>query len=165
VPTESKAPKSDSELALQADTLNKLAKELKKLNVRLQIHQHEAEMANDAREWRAMLKATDPKLIDVCLDVDWVKRGGQSVPVILKEALPRLASLHVRNSKAGVWTEDFGDGDINYAEVAATLREANYKGLIVVELAYEKATDPKRALDANLKLSRAYAEKVFGIQA
>jgi len=122
-------------------------------------------MANDAHEWRAMLKATDPKLIDVCLDIDWVKRGGQSVPAILKEALPRLASIHVRNSKAGVWTEDFGDGDINYAEVASTLREANYKGLIVIELAYEKATDPKRALDANLKLSRAYAEKTFGIQA
>lgn len=165
IPKANKEPKTDSELALQADTINKIARELKKAAVRVQVHQHDAEMAQDAREWRYTLKNTDPKLVDICLDIDWVKRGGQDVMTILKEALPRLASMHVRNSKAGVWTEAFGDGDIDYAAVTALLKQNNYRGLIVVELAYEKATDPKRALDVNLKASREYAEKIFDVKA
>jgi len=75
----------------------------------------------------------------------------------------RLASLHVRNSKGGVWMEDFGDGDIDYAKVAAYLKEISYAGYLIVELAYEKGTQITRSLEEDLRLSRLYAEKVFGL--
>lgn len=157
--------KTDAELALQADSLNKLAKELKKQNVRLMIHQHAPEMANNAREWRHILANTDPKTVDICLDVHWVLRGGQDPMTLLKECSSRLASLHLRNSKAGVWTEDFGDGDIDYRPVAEHLRSIGYKGYLVVELAWDKTTEPTRSLDKNMTVSREYAEKIFGVTA
>ncbi len=157
--------KTDAELALQADNLNKLAKELKKLGVRLMIHQHAPEMANGAKEWRHLLANTDPKLVDICLDVHWVLRGGQDPMTLLKECSSRLASLHLRNSSKGVWTEDFGDGDIDYRPVAEHLKSIGYKGYLVVELAWDKATEPTRSLDQNMKRSREYTEKIFDIKA
>lgn len=157
--------KTDAELGVQAENLNKLAKELKKLGIRLMIHQHAPEMANNAKEWRHVLANTDPKLVDICLDVHWVLRGGQDPMTLLKECSPRLASLHLRNSKDGVWTEDFGDGDIDYRPVAEHLKGIGYKGYLVVELAWDKATEPTRSLDENMKRSREYAEKIFDVKA
>ena len=157
--------KTDAELGVQAENLNKLAKELKKLSVRTMVHQHAPEMANNAKEWRHVLANTDPKLVDICLDVHWVLRGGQDPMTLLKECSSRLASLHLRNSKDKVWTEDFGDGDIDYRPVAEHLKSIGYRGYLVVELAWDKATEPTRTLDANLKRSREYAENIFGVKA
>lgn len=164
-PKPNKEPKTDAELAFQAEGLNKLGKDLKKHGVRLMIHQHDAEMAQNAREWRAMLKNTEAKLVDFCLDVDWVVRGGQDPMTLLKEAGPRLAALHLRNSKQGVWTETFGAGDIDYAPVAEFLKQQSFKGYLVVELAYEKKTEMTLSLEHNLRISREYAEKVFEVKA
>jgi sugar phosphate isomerase/epimerase len=157
--------KTDAELGVQSESINKLAKEMKKQGLRLFIHQHSPEMAQDAREWRHILKNTDPKTVEFCLDTHWVLRGGQDPMTILKECAPRLAALHLRNSKAGVWMEDFGDGELDYNTVAAFLKQNGFKGYLVVELAYDKKTDMTRTLEENLKRSREYTEKVFGLKA
>ncbi|MBN9659289.1 MAG: sugar phosphate isomerase/epimerase [Acidobacteria bacterium] len=164
-PKPNKEPKTDAELALQAENLNKLAKDLKKSGVRLMLHQHDAEMAQDAREWRHMLKNTDPKLVEICLDVHWVLRGGQDPMTLLKEAGPRLAALHLRNSQKGIWTEALGEGEVDYSAVAAFLKQNSFKGYLVVELAYDKETQMTKSLEVNLKSSREYAEKVFDVKA
>ena len=157
--------KSEAELTVQSDAVNRLARDFKKLNVRLMLHHHAAEMAQEAREYRHMLKTADPKLVDFCLDIDWVRKGGQDPLALMKDCGSRLGALHVRNSVKGVWSEDFGDGDIDYAPIAAALKQAAFRGYIVVELAYDKATDMTRTLEENLKRSREYAEKVFSVKA
>ena len=83
----------------------------------------------------------------------------------LRETGPRLVELHVRNSKQGVWMEDFGPGDVDYEKVAAYLRGIRFHGYLVVELAYEKGTQTTRSLDEDLRVSREYTEKVFGLRA
>ncbi|MBI5281796.1 MAG: TIM barrel protein [Candidatus Solibacter usitatus] len=157
--------KTDSELGVQAENLNKLAKDLKKMGLRLYIHQHAPEMAQEAREWRHILKNTDPKTVEFCLDTHWVLRGGQDPMTLLKECGTRLASIHLRNSKGGVWMEDFGDGDLDYVAVAAYLKQIAYRGYLVVELAYDKKTEMTRTLEENLRRSREYTERVFGVKA
>jgi L-ribulose-5-phosphate 3-epimerase UlaE len=57
--------------------------------------------------------------------------------------------------------EEFGDGDVDYREVAAYLKKQKWSGLMLVELAYEKGTKPTRGLEENLRRSREYAEKIF----
>jgi inosose dehydratase len=122
-------------------------------------------MRENAREWYYNLAHTDPKLVSICLDVDWLKRGGQDPMTLLKASGSRLASLHLRNAQKGVWTESLGDGDVDYTQVAAHLKQTGYAGYLVVELAYEKATELTRSLEEDLRLSRVYAEKTFGIRA
>jgi inosose dehydratase len=80
---------------------------------------------------------------------------------LLKEAGQRIANLHVRNSVNGIWSESLGDGDVDYRAVAQFLKSIKYQGLIGVELAYEKDTNPTRPLEEDIRISREYAEKVF----
>ena len=156
--------KSDEELDLQARSLNRLGGELRKRGVRLLVHHHTPELLENAREWRHQLAHTDAKLADCCVDVHWAYRGGQEPLAFLRETGRRLASVHLRNSQAGVWMEDFGEGDVDYGKVADYLRETNYGGYLVVELAYEKGTRITRSLEEDLRLSRVYTEKLFGPQ-
>jgi inosose dehydratase len=141
--------------------LNRLGQHLKERGMRLMLHAHDPDMADGAREWRGNLHHTDPKLVWMCIDVHWVYRGKQDPMELLLEAGHRIAGLHVRNSIDGVWSESFGDGDVDYRSVAKFLRGIGYQGLIAVELAYEDGTHPTRSLEENLRISREYAETVF----
>jgi inosose dehydratase len=76
-----------------------------------------------------------------------------------------VTEVHVRNSKDKLWLESFGEGDLDYVEIAATVKKLKLPPLIVVELAYRNETAVTRPLEEDLRLSRVYAEKVFGIPA
>jgi inosose dehydratase len=128
------------------------------------VHHHTPELADNAREWRFQLQHTDPQLVFCCVDVNWAVRGGQEPVAFLREAGNRLASLHLRNNQEGAWTEDFGAGDIDYSKIADYLKEIGFSGYLVVELAYEKRTKITRPLEEDLRLSRLYAEQVFGLK-
>ncbi|MGQ9915947.1 MAG: sugar phosphate isomerase/epimerase family protein [Bryobacteraceae bacterium] len=156
-------PKTGEELMVQADALNTLGWALWNSGVRLMLHQHAPELAENGREWRFMLANTEPRWLRVCLDTHWVYRAGLDVMTLLKECGSRLYGLHVRNSRDGVWTEDFGDGDVDYRAVAEHLRRTGFSGYLSVELAWDKQTKITRPLEENLRRSRQYAENVFGI--
>jgi len=160
-PNSKRERKTDEELAVQAKALDELGARLRERKLRLLVHEHAPELRENAREWRYQLQHTDPKNVGICLDVDWVKRGGQDVMTILKECGPRLGSLHVRTMRNGVWQEEFTDGDVDHREVAAYLRNTGFQGVISVELAWEKDTPITRSLEESLRRSREYAEKVF----
>jgi inosose dehydratase len=152
--------KSDEELDAQAKVVSRLAAELKKKDLQLILHHHDPEMAEDGREWRHLLRNTD---VGLCVDTHWAFRGGQDPMSIVREAGQRLASAHVRNSQNNTWTEAFGDGDIDYQLLAEYLKQIQYQGFLVIELAHEEDTKITRSLEENLRLSRQYAERVFGI--
>lgn len=164
-PKPAKAPKSEDELKIQVKYLNRLGRELRARDMALMVHQHDAEMRDNAREWRYQLRYTDSELVGICLDLHWVYRGGQDPMELLRESGNRLQSLHLRNSRNGVWLETLGPGDIDYQAVRDHLRRTGYRGLLVVELAYEKDTVITRPLEENLRLSGQFAEKVFGVSA
>ena len=160
-PKRGRERKTDEELSVEAENLNRLGRALHERDMRLMLHAHDPDMAEGAREWRSNLHRTDPGLVWMCMDVHWVYRGGQDPMQLLREAGRRTASLHVRNSTRGVWSESFGDGDVDYRAVAQFLRSIQYDGLIAVELAYEAGTNPTRELEDDLKMSREYAERIF----
>ncbi len=163
LPKAGRGRKSDDELTTQAEALNRLGEQLRSRGLRLFVHHHDVEMAEDAREWRHVLNHTDPSLVSLCVDVEWAVHAGQNPLKLLEEAGARVASLHLRNSVGNVWTETLGEGDINYRQVAARLNRARLKPYLVVELAYARETKVTRSLLENLRLSRIYAEKVFGL--
>jgi inosose dehydratase len=161
-PKPQNARKTDEELATQARYVTRMAGELSKKGFELILHHHTPEMLENAREWRHLLTNTT---VPLCIDLHWVYRGGQDPMGLLAEAGKRVRSLHLRNSKQGVWSEDFGDGDMDYHKIAAYLKKSGYTGYLIVELAYDKATQITRSLEDDLLVSRQYAEKVFGVKA
>lgn len=163
-PKPKKAAKTDSELACQAKSLMRAAGELNKRGMQLIVHHHDPEMADNAREWRHLLRNTDPKLVGLCMDFDWIILGGQEPFAILKEAVPRLVSFHLRNARGGIWTQSVGEGDYDYPALARFLRNHGFTGYLVAELAYRKETEITRPLGENLRLSREYIEKTFSLR-
>jgi inosose dehydratase len=162
-PKPGQAPKTEEELDTQAKFVNQLAAQLHQQGIKLALHHHTPELVDHAREWRHLLRHTNRHRVFCCVDVHWAYRGGQEVMSFLRETGDRLVELHLRNSKHGVWAEDFGPGDIDYQKVADYLRAISFKGYLVVELAYEKGTQVTRPLDDDLRLSRLYTEKLFGL--
>jgi len=164
-PKPGQARKSNAELAVQVKMLDRLGRELRDQGFEFWTHAHSPEMADNAREWRYNLQNTDPRFVSVCLDLDWVHQGGQDPMALLREAGSRVHELHLRNSRQKLWLEALGDGDIDYRQVAAYLKQAGLRPLLTVELAYKKETVVTRSLEDDLRLSRIYAERVFGVSA
>jgi inosose dehydratase len=54
----------------------------------------------------------------------------------------RIAELHLRQSKGGIWQETFGEGDIDYSKLVQALNRRNVKPHLVLEQCLEK-TSPK----------------------
>ncbi len=155
------ARKTDDELAAEARAATELAKALEPRRFQLILHHHSPEMAEEAREWHYLLRNTE---IPLCVDTHWVYRGGQNPLSLLEEAGRRVRSIHLRNSRQGVWSEDLSDGDVDYRKIAAYLKQTAYSGYLVVELAYDKETRITRPLEEDLRRSRQYASEVFGFE-
>ena len=156
--------RTDAELQVEAQAIERLGAALKAEGLRLLVHQHAPEMADHSREWRYFVSHTTAENVGLCLDTHWVFRGGDDVMTILGEAGPRLGDMHLRNSSSGVWLEDLADGDIDYYAVAGELRKLNYRGWLSVELAWNPTTQITRPLVDDLRLSRQYAQRVFGVK-
>ena len=157
--------KDDSQLRLQGKSLEKLGKGLRAMGLTLAYHNHDIELRKSAREFHHMLAGTDPKYVKFCLDSHWVYRGSGNSSVALFDVValyaPRIVELHLRQSVDGIWSETFGDGDIDYPALVQKLRDAGVKPHLVLEQAVEKGTP--RSMDAveSHRRSLEYATQVF----
>lgn len=157
--------KSDEQLTEQAENLDKLGAELRKRGMTLAYHTHDVELRAAAREFHHMLLATDPKNVSLCLDVHWVYRGSGNSQVALFDIVKlygkRIAELHLRQSKGGIWQETFTEGDIDYPKLVHMLDSAGVKPHLVLEQCLEK-TSPKTmdGVQAH-KEDLVYVKKVF----
>ena len=157
--------KDDTQLGVQAKALNKLGEQLGSLGLKLACHNHDIELRNAAREFHHMMLGTDPKLVSLCLDAHWVYRGAGNSQLALFDVVKlygsRIIEVHLRQSKRNVWAETFGEGDINYMELARQLLRTSVKPHLVLEVAVEEGTpqtmDPVEAH----RRSSEYARKVF----
>jgi inosose dehydratase len=156
-------PKTDQELKAEADGLNRLGRALAKQGTDLRVHHHTPQLENNAREWRYILTNTDPQFVHICVDVDWAYEGGFEPVPFLREVGNRLREIHVRSARNKIWLEDVEDSDIDYRQVAAYLKQEHLQPLVIVELAYRPKTVVTRSLEEDLRLSRIYTERVFGI--
>jgi inosose dehydratase len=164
-PKPKSAEKTADELALQAKLLNQMGRALAQSNLSLRVHHHTPEMVNNAREWRYILRNTDPQQVSLCMDLDWVHQGDQDPLALLKEAGERVTEIHVRNSRNKLWLESVENGDVDYREVARYLKSSSIAPLIVVELAYAAKTEVTHPLTEDLRRSRIYTEQIFGVTA
>jgi inosose dehydratase len=137
--------KTDAQLRAQAAALGQLGRQLHALGLTLAYHNHDIELRLGAREFHHMLTATDPAFVKFCLDAHWVFRGCGDSQVALFDVLEhygdRVVELHLRQSKDGVWVEEFGAaGDIDYARLAAWLRRRKVRPQLTLEQAVEAKT-------------------------
>ncbi len=164
-PLPNRQGKSDEQLRTQAAALNKLGHALAELGVTLAYHNHDVELQYAAREFHHMMVGTDPAALSLCLDAHWVYRGAGHSQVALFDVLKlygsRVAELHLRQSTGNVWSEAFGDGDIDYRALAGKLLEANVRPLLVLEQGPEGETPQTLEVAAVHRRSAQYVREVF----
>lgn len=158
--------KTDSQLTIQARNLDRLGAELQKRGMTLAYHTHDVEMRNAAREFHHMMLATDPAHVSLCLDVHWIYRGSGNSQVALFDIMKlygkRIAELHLRQSKNGVWGETFGEGDIDYPRLAKELKAIGIRPHLVLEQCIEKESPNTMDAVTAHRQDLQYVEKVFG---
>jgi len=157
--------KDDAQLKVQAASLEKLGRRLREIGLILSYHNHDIELRNAAREFHHMMVGTDPACVTLCLDAHWIYRGAGNSQVALFDVLklygPRITELHLRQSKDGIWTEAFGEGDIDYQAVAKHLQEINVRPHIVLEQAVETGSPKTMSIVDAFQKSSQYARQVF----
>ncbi|SEI56566.1 inosose dehydratase [Dyadobacter koreensis] len=157
--------KSDEQLTEQASNLDKLGAALKKYGMTLAYHTHDVELRAAAREFHHMMLSTNPQNVALCLDVHWIYRGSGNSEIALFDIVKlygkRIAELHLRQSKNGIWQETFSDGDIDYQKLVKMLKEISVKPNLVLEQCLEE-TSPKTVdgIEAH-KRDLAVANEVF----
>lgn len=158
-------PKTDDELKAQAAGLDRLGGELAALGVKLAYHNHDVELQNAAREFHHMMLGTAPGHLALCLDAHWVYRGAGNSQVALFDVLklygPRVVELHLRQSTGNVWSETFGDGDIDYRALAKALLKIGLKPHLVLEQGPEGKTPQTLDVAEIYRRSDRYTREVF----
>ena len=138
------AAKSDPELTLQAAQLTLISHSLRRLGIQLCYHPEEAEMRRAACEFHHMMLATDPSEVALCLDPDTVFRAAGNSNLAVMDSLSlygnRVAALHLRQMRNGIWSEVLGPGDLDYPAILAALIGVHVKPALIVELAVEDLT-------------------------
>jgi inosose dehydratase len=157
--------KTDAQLQLQAAYLDKMGAALRQQGITLAYHNHDVEMRHGAREFHHMMLATDPENVSLCLEVHWLYRGAGNSQLAMFDVLRlygrRVAELHLRQSKSGVWTETFGEGDIDYNRLAKELSALKLRPHLVLEQCIEKESPNTLDAVAAHRQDVQYASRVF----
>jgi inosose dehydratase len=157
--------KTDQQLELQARNLQTLGASLGAIGLALAYHNHDIEMQRSAREFHHMMVGTDPRHVGLCLDAHWVFRGSGDSQVALFDIVKlygrRIRELHLRQSRQGVWTERFEQGDIDYSRLARELAGIGVAPHVVVEQAVEAATPHTLGAVEAHRASIAHARQLF----
>jgi len=159
--------KTDTQLRIQSEAMNRLGKLLRQKGITLAYHTHDMELRAGAREIHHVLQNTDPKNVAFCYDTHWVYRGSDNSELAVFDMLKmygdRIVELHIRQSDQGVWQETFtSKGDINYESFAEELSKKKIKPHIVIEQCLE--TDSPKSMDVVQahKKDLLEVQKLFG---
>jgi sugar phosphate isomerase/epimerase len=154
--------KTEEEFDNQAILLKRLISLGEKKGIVLNLHNHTAEVENNMFDLRGTLK----RIPDIKLgpDLNWLLRAGVNPIDFLREFRKQIVFLHLRDQLSnGKWPESMGEGNVNFKEIADVLKEINFEGDAIIELAHENGFIPTRPLKESLKMSRTCMKKTMGI--
>jgi sugar phosphate isomerase/epimerase len=155
------AAKTAEQLDAQAELLSELIALCEAHGVVLNLHNHTYEVTDDLHD----LGGTLERLPEVKLgpDLNWLVRGGVDPAAFLRRFGASVVFLHLRDQHAdGRWSEALGEGDMDYAAIAAALAEIGFAGDAVIELAHEGDFQPTRPLRDSLRISRDFVRQTLG---
>jgi sugar phosphate isomerase/epimerase len=153
--------KTPQQLDDQADLLRKIITVCKANGVVLNLHNHTYEVVDNLHD----LKGTLARIPEVKLgpDLNWLLRGGVDPAGFIRQYGKQIVFLHLRDQQAdGRWSEALGEGVTDFAGIGQALRDVDFRGDAVIELAHEGDFQPTRPLRESLKISREFVRRVLG---
>lgn len=154
------AKKTEKQLDDQADLLRKVIAFAQQNGIEPNLHNHTYEVENDLHD----LKGTLARIPDAKLgpDLNWLLRGGVDPVWFIKQYGKQIVFLHLRDQyKDGRWSQALGEGDMDYPAIAKALKDTNFKGTAVIELAHENDFKTTRPLKETWKISRKFVKNAL----
>jgi hydroxypyruvate isomerase len=126
-----------------AERFNRSAEAAASAGLKFAYHNHAVDFAPLERRvpYDVLLEATDPKLVDIELDLYWIMRAGHDPLRYFNRWPGRCKLVHVKDSLAGpdYRMTDVGAGIIDWRRTLAAARHAGTEHFIVE---HDDATDP-----------------------
>ncbi len=153
--------KTTEELDAQAEVLRRMTGIFSQRGITINLHNHSYEVAEQEYDLAGTLqRVPDSKLGP---DIDWLINAGVDPIDFLRRHRSRIVYAHLRDRDAkGVWTEALGEGVVDFAGVARTLREIGFSGQLAIELAHPRGFQLTRPLRESLRISREHVRRVMG---
>ena len=92
---------------------------------------------------------------------DWIMARAEELKA-RGETAPRPARDPVNQPQIHTWVEAIGDGSTDFRAIGAALRDVNFSGHAIIELAHEKDFQPTRPLGDSFKRSREVVRTTLG---
>ena len=143
-----------------AAALNEAGRKLRDAGITLHYHHHDFEFEEveaGKTGLDILLGETDPALVDLCVDIAWVQKGGRDPADFIVQHQDRVSYLHFKDYNAdGDWTE-LGRGIVNIQGVMEVLPD-------LPRIRWVMAEQDKTTLDPleSLAVSRRYLRDTFG---
>jgi sugar phosphate isomerase/epimerase len=152
--------KTEAEFDAQAEALVQVRTLCRDHGVAPNLHNHVYEVRDGEHD----LNGTLARLPDFPLgpDLGWLFRAKVDPLDFVRRRGRQMIFAHLRNEKSdGKWPEDLNEGVIDYAAVGKALRELNFSGHLVIELAHERDFTPTRPYGESFARSRAWVKRVM----
>lgn len=139
-----------------AETLNKAAEDAKTYKIRIAYHNHDFEFKEvEGRViFDVLLEETDPKLVDVELDLYWITKAGRDPFEYFARWPGRFPLVHVKDSAGApehAMTE-VGKGTIDFAKLFATRKTSGMKHFFVE---HDNPADPMASVATSYRYLKA----------
>lgn len=124
-----------------ATAMNRIGTACRERGLRLAYHNHDFELEplDGQLPFDALLRGTDPELVDFQLDFYWTRKAGLDVVATLDKAAGRITMAHLKDMDADGKMADVGSGTIDFASILADEAAASLRHLFVER---DDAPDP-----------------------
>lgn len=145
----------------KARTLENLARMLAKYKLRLAYHNHNPEFANNNAEMNGLAEKTNPELVSFLMDAGHGYLGGGNPALFLASHANRIYGIHLKTFKGKDTSGQvpLGQGDFDFRDLAAAVRNTGWSGWLIVE----EGGGPRGGNTAALGPDREYVRKTFGV--
>jgi sugar phosphate isomerase/epimerase len=148
----------EADLAEKVGGLNAAAGYCRAKGLTFAYHNHGPEFAAGGAEISGLIERTDPALVMFLVDCGWAYRAGVDLAAFFTEHRARIAGLHLRDFK-GEQQVPLGQGDVNWAPLAAAVRMAGWDGWVLAE---EERADGSKPGATAAAPARDTLRKLFG---
>ena len=124
-----------------AEAFNRAGELCRDNGVRLAYHNHEFEfLALDGQiPFDILLNEVDAELLDLEIDMFWVREAGRDIVEVLSQAPERFTMAHIKDMTADGGMTEVGSGVIDFASVLADEAASGLRHLFVE---HDQPTDP-----------------------
>lgn len=138
-----------------ADLFNKAAEDAKRYKIKLAYHNHDFEFTQieGRRMYDVLLEETDPKLVQMEMDLYWIIKGGGSPEQYFARWPGRFPMVHLKDggSPPEYAMTEVGKGTIKWVELLARRKQAGIKHFFVE---HDNPKDPMQSIATSYRYLR-----------